>query len=229
MLQNFTKGAQINVSALNKSFLHGTEELSVLCDVNLRISSGERVAIVGESGVGKSTLLHLLGTLDVPTSGTILFNDENITTMKSTRLSLFRNKEIGFVFQFHHLLPDFTALENVMMPGLIAGLDRTSLCKDAEELLDWVNLRHRMTHKPGEMSGGEQQRVALARALIMRPSLLLADEPTGNLDAQTGKEIQKLIVKMNQELNITVLVVTHSKTLADQMPRCLTMTNGTLV
>jgi lipoprotein-releasing system ATP-binding protein len=185
-------------------------------------------AIVGASGVGKSTLLHVLGTLDLPTSGSLRFNGEELTRMTATRLAEFRNREIGFVFQFHHLLPEFTALENVMMPALIGRIPRASSEERALEILERVGLSHRTTHKPGELSGGEQQRVALARGLVVRPSLLLADEPTGNLDSHTGEEIHKLFTELNEELGMTMLVVTHNPELAARMPRCLRMQDGGL-
>lgn len=200
--------------------------MPVLRDVDLCLEAGDMVAIVGASGVGKSTLLHVLGTLDLPTSGSILFNGEEITRMGPSRLADFRNREIGFVFQFHHLLPEFTALENVMMPALIQRIARDVAARRARDILGRVGLSHRLTHKPSELSGGEQQRVALARAMVLQPSLLLADEPTGNLDKRTGQEIHDLFLELNRERGSTLLVVTHNPDLAAMMPRCLCMLDG---
>ena len=182
------------------------------------------VTIVGPSGAGKSTLLHLIGTLDLPTEGRILYDGRDVTRLGSSDLAEFRNRSIGFVFQFHHLLPEFTALENVMMPGLIQGGRR--LEDRARELLDEVGLSERLTHRPGELSGGEQQRVALARALLMEPRLVLADEPTGNLDSQTSDAVQSLIFDLNRRHGITFLIVTHSRDFAAMMPRQVSMKDG---
>jgi len=198
----------------------------VLKDVNFHLQAGDMVAIVGASGVGKSTLLQVLGTLDLPTSGSVCIGGEEITEMGPARLAEFRNREIGFVFQFHHLLPEFTALENVMMPVLICRRPRQEATHRATEILGRVGLSHRLTHKPSELSGGEQQRVALARAMVMEPSLLLADEPTGNLDRRTGEEIHDLFIDLNRERGSTLLVVTHNPELAALMPRCLRMLDG---
>jgi lipoprotein-releasing system ATP-binding protein len=216
----------VQVTALSKLYPHGDHDVPVLRDVNLHLEAGDMAAIVGASGVGKSTLLHVLGTLDLPTSGSILFNDEEITRMGPNRLADFRNREIGFVFQFHHLLPEFTALENVMMPALIQRMPRAEAMRRASDILGRVGLSHRLTHKPSELSGGEQQRVALARAMVMAPSLLLADEPTGNLDKRTGEEIHELFLELNRERGSTLLVVTHNPELAALMPRCLQMLDG---
>jgi lipoprotein-releasing system ATP-binding protein len=221
-------GARIEVTDVHKSFDHGGRNLQILRGISFSLEPGDMAAIVGASGVGKSTLLHVLGTLDLPTSGSLRFNGEELTRMTATRLAEFRNREIGFVFQFHHLLPEFTALENVMMPALIGRIPRASAEERALEILERVGLSHRTTHKPGELSGGEQQRVALARALVVRPSLLLADEPTGNLDSHTGEEIHKLFTELNEELGMTMLVVTHNPELAARMPRCLRMQDGGL-
>ncbi|HEY8432461.1 MAG TPA: ABC transporter ATP-binding protein [Sandaracinaceae bacterium] len=209
-----------------KKFLHEGREVVILKGIDLVIEEGEMVAVVGPSGAGKSTLLHILGTLDLPTSGKILFDGEDVTRYSAARLADFRNRRLGFVFQFHHLLPEFTALENVMMPGLIRGEDRGKLEKRARELLEEVGLGHRMTHRPGELSGGEQQRVALARAIVMDPKLVLADEPTGNLDSKTSEAIHKLFIELNQRRGTTFLIVTHSRDLADRMPRMVSMRDG---
>src|SRR5262245_47289709 len=181
------RGAQIVVEKLYKVFLHGERRLEVLRGIDLAISPGERVAVIGASGVGKSTLLHVLGTLDLPTSGSIRFDGRDLARLSQSALAEFRNREIGFVFQFHHLLPEFTALENVMMPPLINRIPREQALARSRAILERVGLAERVSHRPGELSGGEQQRVALARALIMDPKLLLADEPTGNLDSRTGE------------------------------------------
>lgn len=220
------RGAELEVKGLAKEYLHGGRIVSVLRRVDLSLQPGDMAAIVGASGVGKSTLLHVLGTLDLPTSGSIRFNDEELTRMVPSRLAEFRNREIGFVFQFHHLLPEFTALENVMMPAMIQRIPRAEAKRRAREILENVGLGKRLTHRPSELSGGEQQRVALARAMVMQPSLLLADEPTGNLDRRTGEEIHRLFLELNQAHGSTLLVVTHNPELAAMMPRCLRMLDG---
>jgi len=221
-------GASVRVTNMTKAFRHGGRRLEVLHDISFSLEPGEMVAIVGASGVGKSTLLHVLGTLDLPTEGSLEINGEEITRMGPARLAEFRNRHIGFVFQFHHLLPEFTALENVMMPCLINRLSKRTASIAAADILKAVGLGKRLTHKPGELSGGEQQRVALARAMVMRPSLLLADEPTGNLDSHTGADIHNLFVELNRERGSTMLIVTHNAELAGLMPRCLRMVDGGL-
>jgi lipoprotein-releasing system ATP-binding protein len=211
---------------MSKSFVHGTRELEVLRGLNLTLCEGEMVAIIGASGCGKSTLLHCLGTLDLPTSGEILFGDVDLVKLTAIELAHFRNRSIGFVFQFHHLLPEFSALENAMMPGLIAGLPTRQARERASTMLARVGLSHRMRHRPGELSGGEQQRVAIARALVMGPKLLLADEPTGNLDTHTSREVYNLLCDLNREEGLTTLIVTHSMELAQDMPRTIRMADG---
>jgi lipoprotein-releasing system ATP-binding protein len=216
----------VHIEKVSKSFMHEGHEVPILKSIDLVIEEGEMLSIVGPSGAGKSTLLHMLGTLDLPSQGNIYFQGDNITTYSSARLAEFRNHRIGFVFQFHHLLPEFTALENVMMPGRIRGEKVSELEGRARQLLEEVGLRERLTHRPGELSGGEQQRVALARALIMNPKLVLADEPTGNLDTNTGTAMHELLFRLNKSHGTTFLVVTHSQDLADKMPRVVHMRDG---
>ncbi len=214
------------VTRLSKTYHHNGIDLPVLHDVNMVLNPGDMAAVVGASGVGKSTFLQILGTLDLPSSGSISFNGEELTEMSPSRLAQFRNKQIGFVFQFHHLLPEFTALENVMMPALIQRFPLAKAQRRAADILGRVGLRSRLTHRPAELSGGEQQRVALARAMVLEPSLLLADEPTGNLDRTTGESIHELFLELNRERGSTLLVVTHNPDLAALMPRKLRMVDG---
>ena len=222
-------GTRVEVIDVHKVFEHGGRNLEVLRGITFTLEPGEMAAIVGASGVGKSTLLHILGTLDLPSSGQLKYGGLDVTKLGSSALADFRNKKIGFVFQFHHLLPEFTALENAMMPGLIQRLDRHEAEARAAGILKRVGLGQRLTHKPGELSGGEQQRVALARAMVMEPAVLLADEPTGNLDSHTGSEIHALLVELNRERGSTMLIVTHNPDLAALMPRTLRMLDGGLV
>lgn len=218
----------VRISGLSKSFQHMGRTLEVLRDINLTIRQGELLSIVGASGAGKSTLLHCIGTLDLPTSGSIQLGGEELTKMNSARLAAVRNKAIGFVFQFHHLLPEFDALENVMLPGLIQGLRRKDMESRARKLLEEVGVGHRASHRPGEMSGGEQQRVAVARALVLEPKLILADEPTGNLDSNTGDAVHQLFFEINKKHNTTIVVVTHNPAFAESMPRVVRMKDGTV-
>ncbi len=219
-------GARVEVRGLTKTYAHGTAQLTVLKGVELLLNAGDMAAVVGASGVGKSTFLQILGTLDLPTSGSITFDGEEITTMSPARLSEFRNRKIGFVFQFHHLLPEFTAVENVMMPALIQRMDPVVARRRATDILGRVGLSKRLTHRPSQLSGGEQQRVALARAVVLEPALLLADEPTGNLDRNTGEAIHELFLELNRERGSTLLVVTHNHDLASMMPRRLRMADA---
>ena len=219
----------VDIQKLGKRFEHRGKRLSVLEDLDLRIYKGDRISIMGPSGAGKSTLLQVMGTLDEPSSGRIYFDGEDIFARDSDRLAEFRNREIGFVFQFHHLLPEFTALENVMMPGMIARMERAQVEQRATELLEMVGLAERIHHQPGELSGGEQQRVAIARALFMKPRLLLTDELTGNLDLKTGAGIHAILRDLNERLGVTVVVVTHDPRLADQMPIKLVLDDGKLL
>jgi lipoprotein-releasing system ATP-binding protein len=218
--------ALVLIEGLTKSFQHMGRTLDVLRGIDLNVYAGQILAIVGPSGAGKSTLLHCMGTLDLPTSGRIRLGTEELTTMSNSRLAAVRNRDIGFVFQFHHLLPEFTALENVMIPGLIQGRPRREMEKRAKALLDEVELGHRGTHRPGELSGGEQQRVAVARALALDPKLVLADEPTGNLDTATSDAIHDLFFQINREHGTTIIVVTHNPTFAERMPRVVRMRDG---
>jgi lipoprotein-releasing system ATP-binding protein len=206
-------------------FLHG-KRIDVLRDVSLDIERGELVSLVGPSGAGKSTFLHVLGTLDAPAAGEVLFEGNSVFAMNDARIADFRNRTIGFVFQSHYLLPEFTALENVAMPALIQRRDRAKTYEEARKLLNRVGLGARVDHRPGELSGGEAQRVALARALVLQPAILLADEPTGNLDPATGEGIHQLLRDVNRELGITAVVVTHNETLARSMPRRLRLAGG---
>jgi lipoprotein-releasing system ATP-binding protein len=218
----------IEARALNKQYGEGEQAIHVLTDLDLSIRPQECIAIVGESGVGKSTLLHVLGMLDQPDTGQVLLDGQDLFALPEPERAALRNREIGFIFQFHHLLPDFTALENVTMPGLIAELSWAEAREQAKAMLVQVGLADRLTHRPGELSGGEQQRVAVARALVMKPRLILADEPTGNLDPATGDGVLQLLLDLNQRLGVTMVVVTHNEKLAAAMDRTLRMANGKL-
>jgi lipoprotein-releasing system ATP-binding protein len=213
-------------SGVKKSFQHMGRTLEVLRGIDLTINEGEMVGIVGQSGAGKSTFLHCIGTLDIVSSGSIQIANEELTTMSGKRLADLRNRTIGFVFQFHHLLPEFNALENVLMPGLIQGRSRKDMEPRASSLLEEVGLKDRMLHRPGELSGGEQQRVALARALVLDPKLLLADEPTGNLDSRTSEAMHQLFQKVNETRKTTIVIVTHNAALAGTMERVVTLRDG---
>ncbi len=219
----------LSVRNLHKSFVEGGEEIKVLRGLDLELKTGERLAVIGESGVGKSTLLHVLGTLDRPTAGQILYQGKEIPMDDEVALAHFRNREIGFVFQFHYLLPDFTALENVMFPALIQGIEAQRAKKEAEQLLEKVGLKDRMHHRPGKLSGGEQQRVAVARAVILQPKLILADEPTGSLDLRIGEEVQDLLFELNQEKGIALVVATHNREFAAKIGRRVELQSGSLV
>ena len=218
----------IEAKGLEKHYGEEGREIHVLNGLDLDVRATERIAIVGESGVGKSTLLHILGMLDQPDAGQVSLNGCDLFSLPEMDRAKLRNREIGFIFQFHHLLPDFTALENVIMPGLIARLSWAEARHNAEAMLVAVGLASRLTHRPGELSGGEQQRVAVARALVMKPRVILADEPTGNLDPVTGESILRLLLDLNRQLGITMAVVTHSEKLAAAMDRTLRLTNGKL-
>lgn len=204
-------------------------QLEVLKGVDIEISRGEMVSIVGSSGAGKSTLLHILGTLDKADSGAIWLNEQQVDLLKGEKLSAFRNRHIGFVFQFHHLLPEFSAIENVCIPGWIAGTPKKNVEKRAAELLDLLGLSDRMEHKPNHLSGGEQQRVAVARALINQPAIIFADEPTGNLDSTNARELHSLFGTLRQQFQQTFLIVTHNEELAGLSDRVLHMKDGKII
>jgi len=212
-----------------KTYSHLGESIEVLRGVSVAIARGQSLAIMGASGVGKSTLLHIMGSLEPPSKGTILFGGRKVSDMDESALCRLRNREIGFVFQFHHLLPEFNALENTMMPALIARYPVKKARSLAEEVLHHVGLEKRMSHRIGEMSGGEQQRVAIARALIMKPGLILADEPTGNLDWKTGEEVAELLEKLNREIGMAMVVATHNQRLASRMSAQMEIIGGELV
>jgi lipoprotein-releasing system ATP-binding protein len=214
---------------VTKTFRTEAGELRVLKGVDVSISSGEMLGIIGASGAGKSTLLHILGALDKPTSGKVLFKGKDIGTMDENSLALLRNTSIGFVFQFHHLLPEFNSLENVMLPGLISGMSFIGAERRAAALLSELGLSARVKHRPGELSGGEQQRVAVARALLQNPAVVLADQPTGNLDTATGNDLFALFLELNKRKGIAFVVVTHNKSLSDRCHRVLEMADGMFV
>jgi lipoprotein-releasing system ATP-binding protein len=218
----------IRAADINKAYRHNGVHIEVLKKLAFRLDQGETVGIVGASGIGKSTLLHVLGTLDRPDDGRLVYMGRNVLALDDTQLARFRNRTIGFVFQFHHLLPEFSALENAMMPALIGGVDKKSARESAETILVRVGLKERLTHRAGEMSGGEQQRVALARALVQRPAILLADEPTGNLDRKNSDAIHTLLMELNKEMGMALVVVTHNMELATLVSRRVTITNGAL-
>lgn len=218
----------LQVQSVSKSYHDGAVTTQVLSNVDLQVFKGEQLAIVGSSGSGKSTLLHIMGILDEPTSGKVLLLGEDLYRVSSARQAQIRNQDLGFIYQFHHLLPEFTALENVAMPAFIQGKDRKQALADAQVLLERVGLGHRMTHLPAELSGGERQRVAIARALINQPKLVLADEPTGNLDANSGDAVYELIRELANQLGTAFVVVTHDHKLAGRMDRQLMMKNGYL-
>jgi len=212
-----------------KSFIEAEQTVDILHDVDIGVFSGETLAILGASGSGKSTLLHILGTLDTPNSGDVLFKDKSLLTLSKTQQAKFRNSELGFVYQFHHLLPEFSATENVAMPKLIAGVSKKEANKSAQALLERVGLAHRYSHKPHQLSGGERQRVAIARAMVNKPSIIMADEPTGNLDSESSGEILSLIHDINSGDNTSFIIVTHDHRLAEKMDRTLTLVNGNFI
>lgn len=218
--------AILEVVDVHKSYGAGAARVEVLKGISIHLDRGETVALLGASGAGKSTLMHILGALDRPTSGSIRFAGEDIFSKSESQLAAFRNRSIGFVFQFHHLLPEFTALENVMIPAMINGTARSAAAVAARSILEEVGLGHRLPHKPGELSGGEQQRVAVARALVMKPQLLLADEPTGNLDMKTSESIHDLFEELHRSRGLSIMVVTHNERLASRTMRQIRLQDG---
>ncbi len=221
---------RMEVENISKTYNPGTpREVTVLKGVSFSVDKGEIIGIVGPSGAGKSTLLHIMGMLERPSQGSVRFENMNPFDLPAQKMALFRNSKLGFVFQFHHLLPEFTALENVMMPLLIAGKTKKQAADAAMDILGQAGLEHRLTHRPTELSGGEQQRVAVARAVVHQPEVILADEPTGNLDLTTGDRIFDLLVNLNKSRNITLIVVTHSSQVAEKMERILQLADGELI
>lgn len=219
--------ALLQAQGLKKNYHETGRVVEVLRGVDLSIDSGEILGIVGQSGVGKTTLLYLLGALERPTDGKVLFDGEEIFDSKDdVKLAEFRNKKIGFVFQFHHLIPEFTAVENVMMPALLARESKEAARSRATEAMRMLGVDHRTDHKPGELSGGEQQRVAVARAMVMKPKLVLADEPTGNLDTDTGDKLHEEFIRLNEKHNITFVIVTHNENLAQKLPKLIRLERG---
>ena len=219
----------IRIVDLHKSYYDGETELPVLQGIDFEVNMSELLAVIGASGVGKSTLLHIIGTLDRPTAGRVLYDEQDIFTWQDTELARFRNKEIGFVFQFHHLLPEFTALENVAMGALIATPNNKAVYEEAAALLDYVGLSERLSHYPSQLSGGERQRVAIARALINKPKVVLADEPTGNLDRRNSEAILELLWELNSTSGQTFVIVTHNQELAQQVDRVVQLVDGKVV
>ena len=219
----------IRLAKVSKGYEYNSSPIEILKGADLSINQGESIAVVGESGIGKSTLLHILGALDTPDSGHFFFRGKNVFDMGNSALANFRNTTIGFVFQFHYLLAEFTALENVMIPGFIAGVAKPAIAPEAEAILVRVGLKDRLYHRVNDLSGGEQQRVALARALVMNPRIFLADEPTGNLDSRNSDQIHEFLVDLNREMQMTMVVVTHNMKLARCMQRSMTIDDGKLV
>lgn len=216
----------LELKNIHKSFMLNGNTINVLNGIDIIVNPGETIAIIGASGAGKSTLMNIMGTLEPPSKGTVLFEGQDVWKMDESRLCFLRNREIGFVFQFHHLLPEFNALENTMMPALISRTDYKNAMQTAAKILTDVGLGNRLKHRVGELSGGEQQRVAIARALIMRPKILLADEPTGNLDRITGEEIIDMLIRIKEEQGLSLVIVTHNQKLAEKMSKVMEIVDG---
>jgi lipoprotein-releasing system ATP-binding protein len=224
-----SSGPIVAVGSLRKTYRRNGGSLEILKGIDMEIGRGELLGVVGVSGAGKTTLLQIVGTLDRPTSGTVRYDGVDVSSLPDDALAEFRNRTIGFVFQFHHLLPEFDAAENVMLPCLIRGIPRPEARRKAESLLDEVGLRARMDHRIGELSGGEQQRVAICRALVMEPAVLLADEPTGNLDKETSADVFELLASLNRTRRLTIMMVTHNPALASRMHRVIRIDDGVIV
>jgi lipoprotein-releasing system ATP-binding protein len=222
-------GELIRLEGVGKAYVHNSTRTEVLRCVSFSIARGELLSVIGPSGAGKSTLLNIIGTVDHPTSGKVLYGGSDLFSQSHSALAEFRNRKLGFIFQFHHLLPEFTALENTMMPARIAGVGLKAAEAKARGLLERMGLGQRLEHTPGELSGGEQQRVAVARALVMSPEVVLADEPTGNLDTHTGHEVFGLLKELNREFGMTLIIVTHNEEFARSTPRCVTLVDGCIV
>lgn len=218
----------VSIKDVSKRFQNNAVSIEILNHVDFTIEKGESISVVGASGIGKSTFLHILGTLDRPDEGALFFKDEDVFLLNDEKLAQFRNASIGFIFQFHHLLPEFTALENAMMPVLIHRNSKAEAIETAESVLVRVGLKERLHHRVGQLSGGEQQRVAIARAIVLKPSLLLADEPTGNLDKKNSQQIHELLLELNQEFSMAMVIVTHNMELASIMSRSVTIVDGKL-
>lgn len=218
----------LELKSVHKTFKHNGNTINVLKGIDITLKQGDSLALIGASGVGKSTLLNIMGALEKPTSGSVVFRDKNLSKFNEPELCRLRNREIGFVFQFHHLLPEFNALENTLMPALISRQGMNESRERAKKILEKVGLGERLNHRIGELSGGEQQRVAIARALIMKPALLLADEPTGNLDSSTGNEIIDLLLQLKEEKNLSMVIVTHNQQLAQKMKNVTEILDGRL-
>ncbi|MBI5748304.1 MAG: ABC transporter ATP-binding protein [Nitrospinae bacterium] len=219
----------VQIRSVKKSFKVGEDYLQVLNGLNFNIIKGEMLGVVGASGAGKSTLLHVIGALDKPTEGDVIFKEQDLFKMTDMQLAEFRNRKVGFVFQFSNLLPEFTAIENVMLPALISDRKEEEAASEAKRILTDVGLKDRINHRPGKLSGGEQQRVAIARALMNNPDLILADEPTGNLDSKTSEDIYELFYRLNKEKGQTFVIVTHNDTLVKKMMRVIKLVDGTIV
>jgi lipoprotein-releasing system ATP-binding protein len=228
-MSDIKQSIEVHTLGLSKVFENGSHTIELFKDLDLVIRKGERIAVVGSSGAGKSTLLNILGTLEKPSAGKVFYGGSDVFLQGERELANFRNRNIGFVFQLHCLLPEFSAIENVMMPGLIAGLPRSEARSRASDLLDRLGLAERLKHRVGQLSGGEQQRVAVARALLLRPRLFLADEPSGNLDSRTGRSLHELLVSLNESDGLTMVIVTHNQELASMMHRVLRLKDARLM